>query len=220
MDSGNLRSVNVGRIAEADWAGKLGRTAIDKRPVSGPVAVGPLGLDGDEQADKKNHGGHDQAVYAYAREELDWWAEQLGRPLRDGVFGENLTIEGFEVTRALLGERWRVGTTLLEVVSPRVPCAVFRNWLDEPAWVKRFTDEARTGAYLRVIEPGHLAAGDTVTVEYRPDHGIDLVSAFRASPQRDIALLRRILDIPGRAQEWERVFEKVQRQVSRTSEAG
>ncbi|UOE21785.1 MOSC domain-containing protein [Thermobifida halotolerans] len=202
MHTGTVLSVNVGLPVPAEWAGRLRRTAIDKRPVTGRRRVHPLGLDGDGQADTANHGGRDQAVYAYAREELDLWQERLGRPLRDGMFGENLTTRGVEVSRALIGERWRVGTALLEVTLPRVPCGTFQNWLGERGWVRRFTEEARTGAYLRVVEEGDLAAGDRVVVEHRPDHGIDLASAFRARRERDVALLRRVVELPGSAAEW------------------
>ncbi|UPT19673.1 MOSC domain-containing protein [Thermobifida alba] len=202
MDTGTVLSVNVGLPVPAEWAGRLKRTAIDKRPVAGRVAVRSLGLAGDAQADTVHHGGRDQAVYAYAREELDLWQERLGRPLRDGMFGENLTTRGVEVSRALVGERWRVGTALLEVTLPRVPCGTFQNWLGERGWVRRFTEEGRTGAYLRVVEEGEVAAGDAVVVEHRPDHGIDLATAFRARRERDVALLRRVAGLPGSAEEW------------------
>ncbi|MFC7329616.1 MOSC domain-containing protein [Marinactinospora rubrisoli] len=213
MTTPTVRSVSVGRARDAAWAGRLRRTAIDKRPVEGPVAVRSLGLAGDEQADLVNHGGPDQAVYAYAREDLDHWAERLGRELRDGMFGENLTTHGVQVSRALIGERWRIGTARFEVVLPRVPCSVFGAWMAEPAWVKRFTAEARTGAYLRVLDEGHLAAGDPITVEYRPGHGIDLATAFRARHDRDLDLLRRVLELPGRAEEWQRAYDRVARQL-------
>lgn len=208
-------SINAGRAVDADWAGNLKRTAIDKRPVSGRVDISFQGAAGDEHADTANHGGRDQAVYAYAREELDLWSARLDRPLRDGRFGENLTTSGVEVSRALIGERWRVGTALLEVALPRTPCAVFRNWLDEEGWVKTFTAEARTGAYLRVLEEGQAAAGDALTVEHRPSHGIELAAAFRAGYDRDLDLLRRVLEIPGRSDKWKAVATAVERQLSR-----
>ncbi|GAB3204941.1 MOSC domain-containing protein [Marinactinospora thermotolerans] len=217
MDSGRVESVNVGVAVAAEWAGRLRRTAIDKRPVDGAVAVGRLGLAGDEQADRDNHGGPDQAVYAYAREDLAVWERLLGRPLRGGMFGENLTTRGVEVSRALVGERWRIGTALVEVTLPRVPCGTFRNWLGEEGWVRRFTEEARTGAYLRVLEEGEVGAGDRIEVAHRPDHGIDLATAFRASrpSHDDIALIRRVLEIPGRAAEWERAAAAAERRLAR-----
>lgn len=195
-------SVNTGTGRDASWAGRLGRTAIDKRPVTGPVRVGTLGLAGDEQADTANHGGPDQAVYAYAREDLDWWVEQLARDLPDGTFGENVTTAGLEVTGALIGEIWRLGTALVQVVSVRIPCAVFQGWLGEKHWVKRFAAAGRPGAYLRVLEEGAVAAGDPVTVVSRPDASVTVAEAMRAF-YGDAALMRRLLQVEGRAAGWD-----------------
>lgn len=188
-----VRSVNVGRAAPLPGLDR--RTGIDKRPVTGPVAAGPLGLAGDEQADRAHHGGVDQAVYAYAGEDLERWAGLLGRPLRAGQFGENLTTEGLPVTAAVVGERWAVGTVVLEVSCPRIPCRVFAAWLGEPDWVRRFTAEGRCGAYLRVCQPGRLQAGDPVTVVHRPGHGLTVGETFRALTG-DRALVPRLLDAP------------------------
>ena len=178
-------SVNVGLPRDEEWAGNLRRTAIDKRPVSGPVEVGLLGLAGDEVADTKHHGGTYQAVYAFASEDISSWVEKLDGPVRPGMFGENLTTAGLDVNEAVLGERWRVGTVLLEVVSVRIPCTVFKNWLglhglDHHQWQKRFTAVGRPGPYLRVLEPGTLAVGDAIVVEHRPDHDVTVSTMFRA----------------------------------------
>jgi len=179
MASAYVRSVNVGRPKPVPW-GDLRRSAIDKQAIDGQVRVGRLGLTGDEVADHRHHGGVDQAVYAYAREDLDWWADQLGRALRDGQFGENLTLAGVDVTGAVIGERWRIGTAEVEVASPRIPCSVFQGYLREPKWVKRFTQQGRPGAYLRIPVEGELAAGDPVEIVYRPDHDVRLGEVFRA----------------------------------------
>ncbi|QBI53305.1 MOSC domain-containing protein [Streptomonospora litoralis] len=199
----SIASVNTGAAVDADWAGRLKRTAIDKRPAAGPVAVHTLGLAGDEQADREHHGGIDKAVYAYAREDLDLWQERLGRPLRDGVFGENLTTFGIDMDAVLIGERWSIGPVLLEAALPRTPCGVFRSWMEEAGWVKRFTAEGRTGVYLRVLAEGGIRAGDGLRVVHRPQHGITVAAAFRARYERDRDLLRRVLEIPGRSQVWE-----------------
>ena len=177
-------SVNVGTPREADWAG-IGRTSIAKHPVGGRVGVRTLGLDGDQVSDTKHHGGVDQAVYAFAREDLDWWAGELGHPIRDGLFGENLTTHGIDVNEAEVGERWRVGTVELEVASVRIPCNDFKNWMglggfDNRAWVKRFTQVGRPGPYLRVVTEGELAAGDAIEVVHRPGHGVTATTMFRA----------------------------------------
>jgi MOSC domain-containing protein YiiM len=147
--------------------------------VNGRVAVHELGLDGDVQVNRKHHGGEGQAVYAYAQEDADWWIAELGRELPPGRFGENLRTSGVDLTGALLGERWRVGTALFEVTAPRTPCANFARFWDEPQLVKRFTAHGATGAYLRVLETGEIAAGDDVEVVFGPDHGITTGRAFR-----------------------------------------
>lgn len=148
----------------------------------GPKGTGGSGLAGDAVCDLRNHGGSDQAVYAFAREELDAWERQLGgRELANGSFGENLTTVGIDVSGALIGERWRVGDELLlEVTSGRVPCRTFADHVKEDKWVRRFTQEAVTGAYLRVIEPGTIRAGDPVEIVHRPDHTITAALQFRA----------------------------------------
>ncbi|MFE6050921.1 MOSC domain-containing protein [Kitasatospora sp. NPDC056446] len=183
-----LLSVNIGRPRSNPWKG-LGLTGIDKRPVTGPVAVvapgrkgtGEVGLAGDRVYDVKHHGGPDQAVYAYAREDLDRWEAGLGRPLANGVFGENLTTSGLDVNGALVGERWRVGPdVVLEVSCPRIPCGTFQGWLEREGWIKEFTRAAVPGAYLRVVEPGDIRADDPVEIVYRPDHDVTVALAFRA----------------------------------------
>ncbi|MER6193521.1 MOSC domain-containing protein [Streptomyces cyaneofuscatus] len=186
-----LLSVNVGRPTPLPSAGGPGGlSGIDKRPFEGGVRVsdpgpkgtGGSGLAGDAVCDLRNHGGSDQAVYAFAREELDAWERQLGgRELANGSFGENLTTLGVDVSGALIGERWRVGDELLlEVTSGRVPCRTFADHVKEEKWVRRFTQEAVTGAYLRVIEPGTIRAGDPVEIVHRPDHQITAALQFRA----------------------------------------
>jgi MOSC domain-containing protein YiiM len=158
---------------------KPNRSGIDKRPVTGRVAVHPLGLDGDVQVNRKYHGGEGQALYAYGQEDADFWVAELGRDLPPGRFGENLRTSGVDLTGALLGEQWRIGTTLLEVTAPRIPCANFARFWDEPQLVKRFTAHGATGAYLRVLEPGGIGAGDPVEVVFRPDHGVTTGATFR-----------------------------------------
>lgn len=183
-------SVNVGpgRPSEHSDA-RDGLTAIDKRPVDGPVAVaapGPKGvggsaLAGDAIGDRRHHGGDHQAVYAFAREDLDRWQRVLGRELPNGTFGENLTTAGIDVNAALLGERWRIGPrVVLEVCSIRIPCRTFAGWLGERGWVKRFTRDASPGPYLRVIEPGEIRAGDPIEVIHRPAHEVSVRFYFRA----------------------------------------
>lgn len=155
--------------------GSVGVTAIDKRPVEGPVKVRKLGLHGDLQANRVHHGGEDQAIYAYSQADADYWAAQLNRDLPPGIFGENLRVLGIDATGAVIGERWKVGLDVeLEVTSPRTPCATFQRRLGEPQWVKRFTQEGRVGAYLRVVQTGTIRAGDHIHRTFVPRHGVTI----------------------------------------------
>ncbi len=190
-------SVHVGQPVV--HPGRLGRTAIEKKSVLGPVRVEQLGMEGDQVADVKYHGGIDQAVYAFTREDLDLWAERLGGELPDGIFGENLTTQGIDLNESLVGERWQIGTVTLQTALIRHPCNVFQRWMDSRGfdstrWVKRFTQEGRAGVYLRVLQPGKLAAGDELTVVSRPDHGVTVGLMFRAlTTERE--LLPGLLDV-------------------------
>ena len=184
----HVHSVNLAHPRPNPARG-AGMTGIDKRAVVGPFAVtapgpkkaGAVGLAGDRVFDVAHHGGADQAVYAYAREDLDTWGRVLGRTLPDGVFGENLTTTGIDLTGALIGERWRVGAdVVLEVSCPRIPCGTFQGWLRRDGWIKEFTQAARPGAYLRVIAAGEIAAGDAISVVHRPDHDVTIAVTFRA----------------------------------------
>lgn len=213
-----LLSVNVGRPRPNPWKG-LAATGIDKRPVHRPVAVtapgpkgtGAVGLAGDRAYDVKHHGGCDQAAYAFARENLDRWEAELGRDLPNGSFGENFTTLGLDVDGALIGERWRIGASaLLEVSSPRIPCATFQGWLGRDGWLTEFTLAARPGAYLRVIDAGEVRAGDPVKVRHRPDHDVTVSLAFRALT-REPELLPRLLAADALPQEDR---EQVRRRLS------
>ncbi|WP_406831893.1 MOSC domain-containing protein [Pedococcus sp. KACC 23699] len=196
-----LLSLNIG-ASEPNPAKKVGVTGIGKKPVDSATlrAPGPKhgglgsGVVGDFIADVAHHGGDQQAVYAFAREELDAWQDRLGRELADGLFGENLTTSGLDVDGALLGERWAVGDeVVLEVCGPRVPCATFQSRMGERGWIKRFTEVGRTGAYLSIVTGGEVRTGDAIEVVSRPDHEITVPVAFRAF-MGDLAAARRVLD--------------------------
>jgi MOSC domain-containing protein YiiM len=204
MPDARVLSVNRGKEADMLIGGKPGRTAIDKGPAPGKVAVGLLGLAGDEYADKENHGGTDQALYAYAREDLDWWTEQLSRELRNGMFGENLTTAGIDINGALIGETWQVGTAVVQITAPRIPCVTFKSWLDEPHWVKRFAAAGRPGAYLRVLSEGTVEAGDQLTVLGRPEQAVTVTESMRAF-YGDQDIMRRLLEVEGRGWKWDEI---------------
>jgi MOSC domain-containing protein YiiM len=169
-------SVNVAEVREIPRRGRMVRTGIWKLPVQGRVALRGSSVEGDEQADRRYHGGPDQAVYAYAREDTDWWEAELGRLLEHGVFGENLTLRGVEVSGAVEGELWRAGTALLEVAGPRRPFWKLGVRMGDPGIVKRFARARRPGAYLRVVEEGELEAGDEVRIVHRPAEGVSMAA--------------------------------------------
>lgn len=161
----------------------------------GPMRGGlGSGLVGDTIGNQKFHGGDDQAVYVYAREDLDEWETRLERPLTHGMFGENLTTSGVDVTHARIGERWRIGTggLVLEVSAPRTPCRTFSAFLNLKGWMKTFTEAGKPGAYLRVVSPGPVQAGDTISIEDRPNHDVTINLVFRAR-MTDPELLPQLL---------------------------
>ena len=198
---GRLLSVNVGTVRQIELAGQARTTAIWKLPVSGRVAVRGVNLAGDDQADRRAHGGPDKAVYAYAREDYAWWERQLDRTLDPGMFGENLTTEGIDLTDALVGERWRVGSVVLQVTSPRVPCWKLGARMGDPRFPARFAAAGRPGAYLAILEQGALGAGDRIQVIHRPGHGVT-VGLVAASYHRDHRLAASILAAPELAEAW------------------
>ena len=203
----SVLSVNLARVRpnpDTREAASLGievMTGIEKIPTSESVLVRApggrgdglgSGLVGDVVCDRRNHGGDTQAVYAYAREDLDHWESVLGRTLPSGVFGENLTTMGVDVSGAVIGERWRIGEVELQVTFPRTPCGTFRAWIAERGWFRTFTVAARPGTYLSVVSPGQVSAGDPVTVVHRPTHGVTVAQVFRAIT-REPELLPSIL---------------------------
>jgi MOSC domain-containing protein YiiM len=190
-----------------------GTTGIDKRPTADRVAIGPYGLAGDTIVDLDAHGGLLQAVYAYAEEDAAWWSTALGRTLTPGAFGENLTTHSVAVTDAVIGEQWRVGSAVLQVTTPRIPCRVFAEFWDMPDLIKRFTARALPGAYFSVVEPGEVAAGDRIEVIHRPSHGLTIGDTFRALTLEPESLPRLLLapELPAP------VRERVSRRLSQPS---
>ena len=157
-------SVNVGRPRLVEWHGRTVRTAIFKEPVDGPIMAADVNLSGDDQADRRVHGGPDKSVYAYAAADYDWWSSQLGRPLGPGTFGENLTIDGIDLGQSAIGDRWHVGEAVFEVAQPREPCFKLGIRMGDAAFKDQFEAARRPGVYLRIIQPGMVAAGDPIAV--------------------------------------------------------
>ena len=165
-------SVNVGRPKLLLINGQPNKTGIDKQPIDGPVELRDDAVAGDAVVDREHHGGYDKAVYAYASEDYAWWSGELGRELGPGAFGENLTTSGIAIAEARIGERWRVGSALLEVSEPRQPCSTLGAKMGDQRFVRRFAKALRLGTYMRIIEPGVVAAGDAIDVVDRPDHEV------------------------------------------------
>jgi MOSC domain-containing protein YiiM len=194
--AGAVVSVNVGPPRPLSVRrGRARLSAIATAPRDGPVRVEGVNLAGDDQADRRVHGGPDKAVYAYASEDVAWWSRELGRELAPGMFGENLTLAGVDVSGARVGERWRIGDVELEVCQPRLPCAKLGLRFGDPLMVRRFAEAGRPGAYLRILREGSLAAGDAVEVLFRPDHEVS-VALVSASILLDETLLARAAQAP------------------------
>jgi MOSC domain-containing protein YiiM len=205
--AGVIESVNVGTPREISWRGRPVSTAIWKSPVGGRVRVRGVNVEGDDQADREVHGGVDKALYAYAAEDQEWWSGQLGREVPPGSFGENLTVRGVDVSGAEVGERWRVGGTLLEVSQPRIPCFKLGIRMGSQRFPRRFAAAGRPGAYLRILAEGEVAAGDPVEVVHRPGHGLTVAEVSRIYHD-DHAGAARLLQVPELAGTWRRWAER------------
>ncbi len=198
---GKVLAVNVGKPREFKYNGRPARSAIWKSPVVGRIAARGVNLDGDDQADREAHGGPDKAVYAYAVEDLRWWEQQIGRSLAYGEFGQNLTTEGIEVNDALIGERWKIGTTVLEVSEPRVPCWRLAFRMNDKLFPRHFSEALRPGTYLRIVSEGELGAGDEIRVLERPDHDLTVRDVLRIYT-RDRDELERLVAVPQLSDGW------------------
>jgi MOSC domain-containing protein YiiM len=194
-------SVNVGGVKSVDHHGRDVSTAIGKQPVVGRVASVGVNLAGDDQADRRVHGGPDRAVYAYAIEDLEWWATALNRDVPPASMGENLTTRGVDITGAVIGERWQVGGLTLEVASPRIPCYKLGIRMGDPGFPERFASAGRPGAYLRIIEHGDVGAGDAIAVVHRPGHGVTVELVAHAYHD-DHGLAGRLLEAPELGEGW------------------
>ena len=177
----SLISVNVGLPREVDWQGRRVRTGIWKEPVSGPVRVGRLNLEGDGQADSRVHGGAAKAVYVYPAEHYEAWRAELDMPdLGWGGFGENLTTLGLSEEIVRIGDRLRIGTAAFQVTKPRLPCYKLAMRIDRPDIERRFLRTGRTGFYVSVVLEGRVAAGDAIEFEASSEKGPTVAEVARA----------------------------------------
>jgi MOSC domain-containing protein YiiM len=213
---GKVLSVNVGRPREFEYGGRPATSAIWKSPAVGRIAARGVNLDGDDQADRKAHGGPDKAVYAYAVEDIRWWEKELGRSLEYGEFGENLTTQGIDVNNALVGERWEIGTTVLEVSEPRIPCWRLGARMQDKMFSRRFSDALRPGSYLRMVVEGDIGADDEIRVVERPDHDLTIRDVFRIY-MRDRHEVARIPAVSKMSESWRRWAEDF---LQRSSDLG
>jgi MOSC domain-containing protein YiiM len=198
---GHIESINVGRPRNLPWHDRVVTTAIWKQPVQGRIAAAGVNLDGDDQADRRVHGGSTKSIYAYAIEDYHWWAGQLGSPLTPGTFGENLTVAGIDLRAAVVGERWQVGSITARVTEPRIPCFKLGIRMGDAAFVKRFADAARPGTYLAIEQAGDVEAGDPIHLLDRPRHQVtigDVERAYHGHPE----LLPMLVDLEDLSESW------------------
>ncbi len=198
-------SINIAaKVHEGEWTGSEGKTGIDKRSVTGAVAFAQEQVANDVIVDRNDHGGYDQAVYAYAREDADWWENEIGISIDNGRFGENLTTLGIDVNAAVIGEQWEIGSVILEVSQPRIPCRVFAGFWQRPTLIKEFMAAGKPGTYLRIIQEGEITSGDAIKVIKVPEHGVTIADIYAAkngerSKVREIA---QVQELSTKYQEW------------------
>ena len=207
--SARVLSINITSVVhQGEWTGSEGRTGIDKRSVEGPIEFKNNGVVGDRIIDTHVHGGYDQAVYAYAQEDAQWWEKEIGEEITAGRFGENLTTEGIDVNAALVGEQWKIGSVILEVSQPRIPCRVFAGFWKRATLIKDFTQAGRPGAYLRIIQEGTAQAGDAIEVIFKPDHSVSIRDLFSAK-SGERTKINEIKVVPQLSHEFKEWAEKI-----------
>ena len=198
-------TVNITSVVhEGEWTGSEGKTGIDKRSAIGAIKFANEQLENDVIVDRKHHGGYHQAVYAYAREDADWWEKELGTSIDNGRFGENLTTLGIDVNASIIGEQWKIGSTILEVSQPRIPCRVFAGFWNRPTLIKEFMVAGKPGTYLRIMQEGEIQAGDEIEVIHVPSHGIKISDLYAAKngERSKINEIAEVKELSPEYQEW------------------
>ena len=207
--SARVISINITSVLhQGEWTGSEGRTGIDKRSVSGAIEFKDNGVVGDRVIDTNVHGGHEQAVYAYAREDAQWWEKEINEEIPAGRFGENLTTEGIDVNAALIGEQWKIGSVILEVSQPRIPCRVFAGFWKRATLIKDFTQAGRPGTYLRIIQEGRAQAGDSIEVIFKPNHTVTISDLF-AAKSGERSKINQIKDVTYLSTEFKEWSQKI-----------
>lgn len=207
--SARVLSINITSVVhQGEWTGSEGRTGIDKRSVAGAIEFKNNGVVGDRVIDTNVHGGYEQAVYAYAREDAQWWEREINEEIPAGRFGENLTTEGIDVNAALVGEQWKIGSVILEVSQPRIPCRVFAGFWKRATLIKDFTQAGRPGTYLRIIQEGTAQAGDAIEVIFKPNHTISISDLF-AAKSGERSKINQIKDVTYLSTEFKEWSQKI-----------
>ena len=207
--SARVISINITSVVhQGEWTGSEGRTGIDKRSVSGAIEFKDNGVVGDRVIDTNVHGGYEQAVYAYAREDAQWWEKEINEEIPAGRFGENLTTEGIDVNAALIGEQWKIGSVILEVSQPRIPCRVFAGFWKRATLIKDFTQSGRPGTYLRIIQEGKAQAGDSIEVIFKPNHTVTISDLF-AAKSGERSKINQIKDVTYLSTEFKEWSQKI-----------
>ncbi|BED88930.1 MULTISPECIES: MOSC domain-containing protein [unclassified Pseudoalteromonas] len=206
-------STNISKIKTVIHNGKEVKTGIFKTPINEPVVIEKLTIAGDEQADLVNHGGVDKAVYAFSHNHYDYWRQTLNNnDLSAGAFGENFTISDLDEANIHIGDRIRVGSALLEVSQPRVPCFKLAIALNNKQSLKLFTQYYHTGVYFKVLEQGVAKTGDAVTIEQKATHNITVKALFQAFYDKKYpdyeSVLLAALELPELALEWQTKIKK------------
>lgn len=204
-------SVNVSLPKEVPYMGKTTTTGIFKEPVHGRIMLRTLNLDGDGQADLKAHGGTYKAAYVYSIENYDYWKRELRRTdFSFGQFGENFTVEGMLDDAVHVGDQFRVGSALVEVTQPRVPCFKLGIKMGMPQFPKMFLASGRPGFYLRVLEEGEVGAGDAVaTVKTDPERmTVQEICHLLYFDQQNLEGAKKALRIRALSRGWRRSFEE------------
>ena len=203
--SARVLSINITSVVhQGEWTGSEGRTGIDKRSVTGAIEFKNNGVVGDRVIDTNVHGGYEQAVYAYAREDAQWWEREINEEIPAGRFGENLTTEGIDVNAALIGEQWKIGSVILEVSQPRIPCRVFAGFWQRPTLIKEFMASGKPGTYLRIIQEGHISAGDEIEVVSKPVHNVSIADLYAAKngERSKVEEIAAVKELSAKYQEW------------------
>ena len=207
--SARVISINITSVLhQGEWTGSEGRTGIDKRSASGAIEFKDNGVVGDRVIDTNVHGGYEQAVYAYAREDAQWWEKEINEEIPAGRFGENLTTEGIDVNAALIGEQWKIGSVILEVSQPRIPCRVFAGFWKRATLIKDFTQAGRPGTYLRIIQEGRAQAGDSIEVIFKPNHTVTISDLF-AAKSGERSKINQIKDVTYLSTEFKEWSQKI-----------